>query len=85
MLDNSDGEDSPTVGTPRRNDQKYMRKPIVAARVFAFILVLILNMLQPFAGGMANHWRTDSTFIRRAGTVSMVMTRDDSLCRAQAS
>ena len=77
LLDHSDGEDSPTVGTPRRNDQKYMRKPIVAARVFAFMLVLILNMLQPFAGGMANHWRTDSTFIRRAGTVSMVMTRDE--------
>lgn len=61
----------------QRNDMKYMMKPIVASRVFSFVLVLILNMLQPFAGGMSNHWRTEETFIRRPGTVSMVMSRDE--------
>ncbi len=54
---------------------KYMMKAIVASRVFSFVLVLILDMLQPFAGGMSNHWRTEEAFIRRPGTVSMVMSR----------
>ena len=66
-----------------RRDLKYMKTPIQAKRVFAFVLVLVLNMLQPFAGGLANHWRTDNSFIRRAGVVSAVMTRDEFRCIAR--
>ena len=70
-------------GDSRRKDQKYMKKPIRPQRVFAFILVLVLNMLQPFAGSMDNHWRTDNSFFRRAGVISSIMTRDEfrTICR----
>ena len=34
-----------------RKDLKYMNSPIVAQKVFSFVCVLILNMLQPYAGG----------------------------------
>ena len=60
-----------------RKDMKYMTQPIRAQRIFAFIMVLLMNMLQPFAGGIENHWRTDNTFMRRAGHVSTVMSRDE--------
>jgi hypothetical protein len=60
-----------------RHDLKYLNTPITPKKIFSFVLVLIINMLQPFAGGISNHWRTDSTFIRRAGTVPIIMCRDE--------
>ena len=38
-----------------RNDKKYMTRIITADRVFAFVAVLILNLLQPFPGGIKSH------------------------------
>ena len=63
-----------------RRDRKYLKTPIQAKHIFAFVLVLVLNMLQPFAGGVTNHWRTDNSFIRRAGIVPSVMSRDEFRC-----
>ena len=60
-----------------RKDQKYMNQTIRPQRVFAFVSVLILNMLQPYAGGMGNHWRTENSFIKRAGVISSIMSRDE--------
>ena len=43
------------IETTGRRDLKYMMTPVQAKRVFALLLVLVLNMLRPFAGGLANH------------------------------
>ena len=63
-----------------RNDMKYMKTPILAHKVFIFVCVLILNMLHPYAGGMANHWRTDGRMLRRAGIMGQLMPRDEFRC-----
>ncbi len=60
-----------------RNDKKYMTMIITADRVFAFVALLILNMLQPFPDGIKSHWRTDSHFMHRADNVPLVMPRDE--------
>ena len=54
-----------------------MTQTIRPQRVFAFVSVLILIMLQPYAGGIDNHWRTDNSFLRRPGIISSIMSRDE--------
>ena len=63
-----------------RKDHKYMKTPIVTQRIFIFVCVLILNMLQPYAGGMSNHWRTDGRMLRRPGIMGQIMPRDEFRC-----
>jgi hypothetical protein len=56
---------------------KYLTRVITPERVLAFVAELMLNMLQPFPGGIESRWRTDSHFIHRADNVPLVMSRDE--------
>jgi len=66
-----------------RKDMKYMNSPIVPQKVFSFVCVLILNMLQPYAGGMSGHWRTDVRLLRRPGLMGLIMPRDEFRCMSR--
>ena len=65
------------IGPTKQNNLKWYNSTIKTSKFLIFVALLILNMLQPHAGGIKNQWKRVESHLRNTGKFGLYMPRDE--------